>query len=67
MANDPIYKTEADHGQGEQTCGCQGAGGASGIEMSLDLVGWAIGSYCIAQKLRMTGSLCYTRETEETL
>ena len=23
MANDPIYKTETDHGHGEQTCGCQ--------------------------------------------
>ena len=22
--NDPIYKTEMDHGQGEKTCGCQG-------------------------------------------
>ena len=25
--DDPIYKTETDHGHGEQTCGCQeGAG-----------------------------------------
>ena len=22
--NEPIYKTETDHGHGEQTCGCQG-------------------------------------------
>ena len=21
--NDPIYKTETDHGHGEPTCGCQ--------------------------------------------
>jgi len=24
--DDPIYKTETDHGQGEQTCGYQGEG-----------------------------------------
>ena len=24
--NDPIYKTEKDHGHGEPTCGCQGEG-----------------------------------------
>ena len=24
--NDPIYKTEGDHGRGEQTCGCWGVG-----------------------------------------
>ena len=26
-AGDPIYKTETDHGHGEQTCGFQGGGG----------------------------------------
>ena len=25
--DDPIYKTETNHGQGEQNCGCQGQGG----------------------------------------
>ena len=25
--NDPTYKTETDHGHGEQTCVCQGGGG----------------------------------------
>ena len=25
--NDPTYKTERDHGYGEQMCGCQGGGG----------------------------------------
>ena len=30
--NDPIYKTETDHGQREQTCGCQGEGEASGMD-----------------------------------
>ena len=24
--DDPIYKTETDHGHGEQTCGCQQGG-----------------------------------------
>jgi len=24
--NDPIYKTETDHGHGEQICGCQEGG-----------------------------------------
>ena len=27
--SDPIYKTETDHGQGEQTCGCHGEEGGS--------------------------------------
>ena len=28
--NDPIYKTETDHGHGEQTCVCQGLGQEEG-------------------------------------
>ena len=28
----PIYKTETDHGQGEQTCGSWGEGGGSGMD-----------------------------------
>ena len=31
-ANDPIYKRETDHGQGEQTCGGWGEGGGSGMD-----------------------------------
>ena len=30
--NDPIYKTETDHGHGEQTCDCQGKGAGSGMD-----------------------------------
>ena len=31
--NEPIYRTEIDHGQGEKTFGCWGAGGGgSGME-----------------------------------
>ena len=24
--NEPVYKTETDHGHGEQSCGCHGDG-----------------------------------------
>ena len=30
--NDPIYKTETDHRHGEQTCGCWGESGRSGMD-----------------------------------
>ena len=30
--DDPIYKTERDHGQGEQTCGSQEEAGESGMD-----------------------------------
>ena len=30
--NEPMYRTETDHGHGEQTCGCQGGGGGSGMD-----------------------------------
>ena len=30
--DDPIYKIETDHGQGEETCGSQGGGGGSGLD-----------------------------------
>ena len=29
---DPIYKTETGCGHGEQTCGCQGEWGGSGMD-----------------------------------
>ena len=29
---DPVYKTETDHGHGEQSRGCQGDGGESGMD-----------------------------------
>ena len=57
MNKDPTYKTETDHGHGQQTCGCQGEVGGSGMDVgSLGLVGanciiwngWAMRSYCIA-------------------
>ena len=30
--DDPIYKVETDHGQGEQTCGSQEGEGGSGMD-----------------------------------
>ena len=30
--DDPVYKTETDHSHGEQTCGCQGKEGGSGMD-----------------------------------
>ena len=30
--NDPTYKSETDHGQGEQACGCQGRGRGRGMD-----------------------------------
>ena len=30
--NDPVYKTETGHSHGEQTCGCRGDGGGSGMD-----------------------------------
>ena len=36
--NAPIYQTETEHGQGEQTCGCRGGGGEVGWTGSLGLV-----------------------------
>ena len=36
--NDPIYKTERDHGQGEETCGCWGEEEGVGWMGSLGLV-----------------------------
>ena len=59
--NDPIYKIETDHSQGEQTCGWQGEGVGVGWMRSLGLVDanyyiwnqWALASYCTAQ-----GTVC---------
>ena len=36
ITNDPVYKIETDHGQGEQICGAKGGGGGSRME-SLEL------------------------------
>ena len=59
--DDPIYKIETDHGQGQQTCGSWGRRdkvGWTGSSGCLDANcyiwrGWAIGPYCIAW-----GTLC---------
>ena len=55
--DDPIYKTEADHRHGEQTCGCQEAGsrdwyvgGVWGWLIQTNIWnGWGMGAYCAAQ------------------
>ena len=56
VTDDPIYKTETDHRDGEQTCGCPGRREEVGWMASLGLVntkyciwsGWAMGFYCTA-------------------
>ena len=76
VKNYPIYKTEIDHGHGEQTCGCQGGKGR-------EWDGWGIwgcwmqtvtfgmdgqcGPTVQNRELCMTGSLCCTTEIEEIL
>ena len=71
----PIYKTETDHGQGEQTCGCQGRGGREwdgwgvwGVWMQTVTFGmerqW--GPALQHRELDVTGSLCCATEIEET-
>ena len=34
--NEPFHRTE-NHGLGEQTCGCQGGGGGSGMDGELEV------------------------------
>jgi len=73
--NDPIYKTETDHRQGDQACDSQGgwweAVGRTGRLGFGDINchiwnGWAMGSYCAAQGT-VYGSLFCTTEITETL
>ena len=40
--DDPIYKTETGNTQGEQTCGCQGVGGGSGMGREFGLGGYKL-------------------------
>ena len=73
--DDPIHKTETDHRHGEHTCGCGGGVGEGGGWMgNLGLVDtncnfWNGQWVPIVQhrELCVIGSLCGTRETEETL
>ena len=72
--DDPISKTETDHSQGEQSCGSWGREGVGWTEsLGFGVVncyiwnGWAMGLYCSAQELCVTGSLCCITEIEETL
>ena len=74
--NDPVYKTETGHSHGEQTCGCRGDGGGSGMDGEfgiggckwLDLEWMGIGGPTVwHRELCMTGSPCCTTEIEETL
>ena len=57
--DDPVYKTETDHSQGEQTCGSRGKGvrliGSSGFLDANCYIwnGWTMGPYCAAQ-----GTVC---------
>ena len=48
--NDLIYKTETDHGHGEQTCGCQGKGGGCGMNREFGVGG------CVLLHLEWMGS-----------
>ena len=69
--DDPIYKTEIDHGQGEQMCESQEGG-------RREWNGWEVWSFCYIwngqwgptvqhRELCVTGSLCCVIEIEETL
>ena len=57
--NEPIYKTEKDHGHDGQTSVCQEGGGRGRLSGSLGLVdadcyiwnGWVMGSCSAAQEL----------------
>ena len=41
--NEPFHRKE-NHGLGEQTCGCQGEGGGSGVDWELGLMD---ANYCL--------------------
>ena len=40
--DDPSYKTERDHGHGEQTCGCWREGGRSGMDREFEVSGYEL-------------------------
>lgn len=69
-------KTETNHGQGEQTCDSRGEGEGSGMDEQFGVFGrkllylrWMGNGALLYStgELCATGSLCYTREIEETL
>ena len=70
-----LFKTETDHGQGEQTCGFHWRRGGVGWMENLMLVNancyiwneWAVGSYCTAERTMYDWSLFCTTEIEGTL
>jgi len=40
--DDPICKTETDHRRGEETCGCLGGGGGSGMDGEFSVGGYKL-------------------------
>ena len=65
--DDPMYKTETDHGHGEQTCGCQEGGGGNGMDGEFGVVGAncdigdcvRLGHSAVQEKLKKHGKSTY--------
>ena len=70
----PIYITETDYGQGEQTCGSWEVGVGSGMDRQFRVFGrkllyfeWIGNGALLYSEVCVIRSLCCTTEIEETL
>ena len=69
--DNPIYKTETDHGQRKQTCGSQEWDGWAGWSLQMQTLNLGmngqLGPIVQHRELYVIGLLCCATETEETL